>query len=134
MIFVARNQELLGIIALSDSIKEEAITTLNTLKRHGMRIVVLTGDHQKTTQVILKPLPIDEYHAGLLPHEKVGYLERLREQGQLVAMAGDGVNDAPALASADVGLAMGTGTDLARQNTGVILMSDNLQGIIGAGS
>ena len=134
VIFVARNQELLGIVTLSDSIREEATTTLNALKRHGIRIVVLTGDHQKTTEAILKHLPIDECHAALFPHEKVKHIERLREQGHLVAMAGDGINDAPALASADVGLAMGGGTDLARQNAGVILMGGNLQGMVWARS
>ena len=97
-----------------------------------MRVVIATGDHASTAQSVARSLGIDEVHAGLLPGEKAALVAGLQTAGRVVAMAGDGVNDAPALAQADVGIAMGTGTDVAMQSAGVTLVSGDLRGVVRA--
>lgn len=120
---------LYGVIAVADQVRPEASSTIDSLKRLGIRkIAILTGDHQRVANAIAKTLHADEVHAGLLPEQKVVELRNLTEQGHAVAMVGDGVNDAPALASASVGIAMGGGgTDVALEVADVVLMRDDLR-------
>ncbi|MGK2873072.1 MAG: heavy metal translocating P-type ATPase [Alphaproteobacteria bacterium] len=121
-----------GLIAVSDPVKpttQEALTGLHAL---GIRIVMLTGDNQMTANAVAKTLGIDAVEAEVLPADKARIVQRLRAEGRVVAMAGDGVNDAPALASADVGIAMGTGTDVAIESAGVTLVKGDLRGIVAA--
>jgi len=102
------------------------------LRAEGIRVVMLTGDNKTTARAVGRKLGIDEVEAEVLPQDKATVVERLRKQGRIVAMAGDGVNDAPALAAADVGVAMGTGADVAIQSAGVTLLRGDLQGIVTA--
>ena len=112
--------------------RETALAALKALKRAGIRIVMLTGDSRTTANAVAKQLGIDEVEADLLPEQKSQIVERLRREGRVVAMAGDGINDAPGLAAADVGIAMGTGTDVAIESAGITLLKPDLTGIIKA--
>jgi P-type E1-E2 ATPase len=118
-----------GLVAVADPIKESTSAALDTLRRSGIHIVMLTGDNRTTAEAVARRLGIDEIEAEILPQQKGEVVRRLREQGRVVAMAGDGVNDAPALAEADVGIAMGTGTDVAIESAGVTLVKGDLAGI-----
>lgn len=118
-----------GIIAVADPIKATTQQALDLLKADGVRIVMLTGDNRTTAEAVARRLGIDEVEAEVLPEDKNQVVKRLKAQGRVVAMAGDGVNDAPALAEADVGVAMGTGTDVAIQSAGVTLVKGDLAGI-----
>ncbi|MDX2288435.1 MAG: heavy metal translocating P-type ATPase [Hyphomicrobiaceae bacterium] len=131
-IFVARNGTLAGIIAISDPIKESTPGAIAALKQAGLRVVMLTGDNRITAEAVARQLGIDEVEAEVLPEDKANVVRRLRQSGRIVAMAGDGVNDAPALASADVGIAMGTGTDVAMESAAVTLIKGDLNGIVRA--
>jgi Cu+-exporting ATPase len=131
-VFVAVNDRLAGVIALSDFVKESTPEALQALREQGMRIVMLTGDLKTTARAIASQLGIDEVEAEVQPQRKAEIVQRLREQGHIVAMAGDGINDAPALAAADVGIAMGTGTDVAIENAGITLLRGDLRGIVRA--
>lgn len=131
-IFVGVDGVLAGIVAISDPVKETTPEALAALKRDGIRVVMLTGDNQTTAMAVARRLGIDEVEADVLPDRKSAVVERLRSEGRVVAMAGDGVNDAPALAAADVGIAMGTGTDVAIESAGVTLLKGDLQGIVKA--
>src|SRR5262249_31144937 len=111
VIFVALDGKLAGVIAIADPIKSTTPETLRALQAEGMRIVMLTGDNRTTALAVARRLGLKEVEAEVLPDQKSAVVERLRREGRVVAMAGDGVNDAPALAAADVGIAMGTGTD-----------------------
>jgi Cu+-exporting ATPase len=128
-IFVAVDGRLAGIIAVADPIKATTAAALKRLKADGVRIVMLTGDNRTTAQAVAAKLSIGEVEAEVLPEQKYAIVRRLRREGRAVAMAGDGVNDAPALAEADVGVAMGTGTDIAMQSAGVTLVKGDLAGI-----
>ncbi|HEY5299126.1 MAG TPA: copper-translocating P-type ATPase, partial [Acetobacteraceae bacterium] len=119
-----------GIIAIADPIKANTRTALDRLREEGMRIVMLTGDNRTTAEVVARRLGIDEVEADVLPEDKNRAVRKLRSAGRIVAMAGDGVNDAPALAEADVGIAMGTGTEVAIQSAGVTLVKGDLAGIV----
>ena len=130
--FVAVDGGPAGIIAVADPIKATTPDAIRALKRDGIRIVMLTGDNRTTAQAVAAKLGIDEVKAEVLPEDKGKVVQQLREGGRIVAMAGDGVNDAPALAAADVGIAMGTGTDVAIQSAGVTLLRGDLQGIVRA--
>ncbi len=127
-IFVAMNGELVAILSIADQIREDAKETLESMRSSGVkRIVMLTGDNRHTAEAVAKQLGIDEVHAELLPNEKVEHIKRLKEKGAIVAMAGDGVNDAPAIATADIGLAMGEGgADVSMETADVVLMADKL--------
>jgi P-type Cu+ transporter len=118
-----------GVIAVADPIKASTPQALETLRADGVRIVMLTGDNRTTAEAVARRLGIDDIEAEVLPEDKNQVVRRLKAQGRVVAMAGDGVNDAPALAEADVGVAMGTGTDVAIQSAGVTLVKGDLAGI-----
>src|SRR5262245_670832 len=131
-IFVAIDDKLAGVIAIADPIKATTPAALNALRRDGLRIVMLTGDNGTTARAVAERLGITEVEAEVLPEHKSEVVARLRREGRVVAMAGDGVNDAPALAAADVGIAMGTGTDVAMESAGVTLIKGDLGGIVRA--
>jgi Cu+-exporting ATPase len=131
-IFAAIDGKLAGVIAIADPIKETAPDALKALKADGLRIVMLTGDNRTTAEAVAKRLGIGEVEAEVLPDQKSAVIDKLKREGRVVAMAGDGVNDAPALAAADVGIAMGTGADVARESAGVTLLKGDLRGIVKA--
>ncbi|MDR3485959.1 MAG: heavy metal translocating P-type ATPase [Bradyrhizobium sp.] len=131
-IFVAVAGRAAGIIAIADPVKPSARRALQALRHDGLRIVMLTGDNPTTARAVAKTLGIDEVEAGILPERKSEVVQRLRHEGRRVAMVGDGVNDAPALAAADVGVAMGGGTDVAIESAGVTLLTGDLIGIVRA--
>ena len=131
-IFVAIDGKLAGVIAIADPVKATTPAALDALRRDGLRIVMLTGDNRTTAQAVAERLAISEVEAEVLPDHKSDVVARLRREGRVVAMAGDGVNDAPALAAADVGIAMGTGTDVAMESAGVTLLKGDLGGIVRA--
>jgi Cu+-exporting ATPase len=128
-LFVAVDGKPAGIIAVADPIKATTMAALDALRREGMRIVMLTGDNRTTAQAVAAKLGITEVEADVLPDQKSAVVRRLKSEGRVVAMAGDGVNDAPALAEADVGIAMGTGADVAVQSAGLTLVKGDLAGI-----
>lgn len=132
LVFVAVNEKIAGAIALADLMKESAPRAIRTLRDEGLRIVVLTGDRKNAAKMIAHTLGITEVLGEVLPHEKAEIVNRLRKESRVVAMAGDGINDAPALAAADVGIAMGTGTDVAIENAGITLLQGDLRGIVRA--
>ncbi len=132
VMFVAVAGAVAGIIGVADPVKETTPAALKALRDEGVRIVMLTGDNRATAQAIANRLGIDDVEAEVLPEDKCAIVKRLQESGAVVAMAGDGVNDAPALAQADVGIAMGTGTDVAIQSAGMTLVGGNLDGIVRA--
>ncbi len=129
VIFVAVDGRASGLFAISDPIKPTTPEAVQTLLNEGVRVVMLTGDNKTTADAVARKLGITEVEAEVLPEHKSEIVARLREEGRIVAMAGDGVNDAPALAAADVGIAMGTGTDVAIESAGVTLLKGDLQGI-----
>jgi Cu+-exporting ATPase len=131
-VFVAVNGKLAGVIGIADAVKASTPEALAALREAGMRIVMLTGDNKITAEAVAKRLGIAEVEADVLPDKKADVVVRLKAQGRVVAMAGDGVNDAPALAAADVGIAMGTGTDVAMESAGVTLLRGDLMGIVRA--
>ena len=120
------------MIAVADPIKATTPDAVRTLRQAGVRVVMLTGDNRATAEAVARKLGIAEIEAEVLPEGKGKVVERLRKEGRIVAMAGDGVNDAPALAAADVGIAMGTGTDVAIESAGVTLLGGDLSGIVAA--
>ena len=131
-VFAALDGKPCGVIAIADPIKSTTADALRALKEAGVRVVMLTGDNRTTAEAVARKLGISEIEAEVLPQDKGKVIERLRKQGRIVAMAGDGVNDAPALAAADIGIAMGAGTDVAIESAGVTLLSGDLRGIVAA--
>ena len=131
-VFVAIDGTLAGVIAVADPIKTTTAKALSALHAEGIRIIMLTGDNRTTAEAVARKLGIDQVEAEVLPDHKSEVVQRLRGEGRVVAMAGDGVNDAPALAAADVGIAMGTGTDVAIESAGVTLLKGDLTGIVRA--
>ncbi len=129
VMFLATAGTLAGLIAVADPVKETSTEALAALRSAGVRIVMLTGDNRTTAEAVARRLGIDEIEAEVLPEQKSSVVQRLRGEGRVVAMAGDGVNDAPALAAADVGIAMGTGTDVAIESAGVTLIKGDLAAI-----
>jgi Cu+-exporting ATPase len=131
-IYLAVDGEVSGVIAIADPVKATTPQALKALSAEGVRIVMLTGDNKTTAQAVARRLGITEVEAEVLPDQKSAVVERLRREGRVVAMAGDGVNDAPALAAAEVGIAMGTGTDVAIESAGITLLRGDLTGIVRA--
>jgi len=129
VVFFAVEGSLVGLAAVADPVKDDAVAAVAALRQGGIRVVMLTGDATPTAQAVARVLGIDEVHAQVLPDEKAGHVKRLQSEGRRVAMAGDGINDAPALAQADVGIAMGTGTDVAMESADVTLVKGDLRGI-----
>jgi P-type Cu+ transporter len=127
--FVAINGKAAGIITVSDPIKASTPEAITQLHKLGLKIIMLTGDNEGTANAVAKKLGLDQVEAGVEPQHKHERIKQLRQQGQIVAMAGDGINDAPALAAANVGIAMGTGTDLAMESAGITLVKGDLRGI-----
>jgi Cu+-exporting ATPase len=132
VMFVVIDNNAAGLLGVADPIKAGAAEAIAQLHAEGLSIVMLTGDNQTTAQVVARKLGIDEVVADMLPQQKVEGVRRLQAQGKIVAMAGDGINDAPALAQADVGIAMGTGTDVAMKSAAVTLVRGDLRGIVRA--
>jgi Cu+-exporting ATPase len=132
LVYVAMNGRVAGLIGIADPIKSTTPQALRDLKASGLRIVMLTGDNRSTAEAVARKLGLDEFEAEILPERKSEVVRRLQKQGRTVAMAGDGINDAPALAQADVGIAMGTGTDVAMESGGVTLVKGDLAGIVRA--
>ncbi|MBM3530516.1 MAG: heavy metal translocating P-type ATPase [Alphaproteobacteria bacterium] len=131
-IYIAIDGKAAGVIAIADPVKNSAAHALGALKAEGIAIVMLTGDNRTTALAVARKLGIEQVQAEVLPDQKSAVVEKLRREGRVVAMAGDGVNDAPALAAADVGIAMGTGTDVAMESAGVTLIKGDLTGIVRA--
>ncbi len=131
-IYIAIGGQVSGVIAIADPVKESAAPALKALKAEGIRVVMLTGDNRTTALAVARRLGIENVEAEVLPDRKSAVIEKLRGEGRVVAMAGDGVNDAPALAAADVGIAMGTGTDIAIESASVTLLKGDLGGIVRA--
>lgn len=131
-IYIAVNGKAAGVIAIADPVKETTSDALAALREAGIKVIMLTGDNRVTAEAIARRLGIDNVEADVLPDQKSAVVQRLREEGGIVAMAGDGVNDAPALAAADVGIAMGSGTDVAIESAGVTLLRGDLLGIVRA--
>lgn len=132
VIFAAVENQICGLIAIADPIKETTEAAITALQKDGIRVVMLTGDNQTSAEAVARKLHIDEVEAEVLPEDKAKVVQRLKDEGRVVAMAGDGVNDAPALATADVGVAMGTGTDVAIESAGITLLRGDLMGIVEA--
>jgi Cu+-exporting ATPase len=131
-IFVAIDGAVAGALVVDDAVKATTPDAIRALRRQGIRVVMLTGDNERTAQAVGRMLELDEVIADVLPEDKANIVKRLQQGGEIVAMAGDGVNDAPALAQADVGIAMGTGTDVAMESAGVTLVNGDLVGIVRA--
>ena len=131
-IFMAVDGKIAGVLAIADPVKAITPEALSGLKTEGIRVVMLTGDNWTTAKAVARRLGIDDVEAEVLPDQKSAVVQRYKADGRVVAMAGDGVNDAPALAAADVGIAMGTGTDVAMESAGVTLLKGDLTGIVRA--
>ena len=130
--FVAVDGRVSGLIGVADPIKESTVEAIRALHEDGIRIVMVTGDNRTTAEAVARKLNIDDVQADVLPEQKGEVVKRFQAHGKKVAMAGDGVNDAPALAQAEVGIAMGTGTDVAIESAGVTLLKGDLHGIVRA--
>jgi Cu+-exporting ATPase len=131
-VFIAIDGKAAGVLAIADPIKPTTLEAVRGLRADGVRVVMLTGDHRATAVAIAARLGISEVEAEVMPGDKAAVVERLKREGRVVAMAGDGVNDAPALAAADVGVAMGAGADVAIESAGVTLLRGDLQGLVRA--
>ena len=132
VMFLVADGKVAGLIGVADTVKANAAQAIQELRKEGLRIVMLTGDAKTTADAVGKALGIDEVIAGVLPDQKAATIKKLQAEGRVVAMAGDGVNDAPALAQAQVGIAMGTGADVAMKSAGVTLLKGDLSGIVRA--
>jgi P-type Cu+ transporter len=132
VVFIAIDGHPAGLLGIADPIKDSAAVAIGDLRKEGLRIIMLTGDNRTTAEAVARRLGLDEVRAEVLPDQKAKEIKRLQAVGRIVAMAGDGINDAPALSQADVGIAMGTGTDVAMESAGVTLVKGDLKGIVRA--
>ncbi len=132
VMFLAVDGDVAGLIGVADPVKETSSAAIDALHKDGVRIVMLTGDNETTARAVAANLDIDDVVAGVLPGQKAEHVKRLQDEGRIVAMAGDGINDAPALAQAHVGIAMGTGTDVAMESAGITLVKGDLRGLVRA--
>ena len=130
IVFVLLNDQLLGYISLSDSIRPESKDAIETLHKNNIKSVLLTGDNKQVAEAVSKKLGIDSFYAEVLPHQKLEKIKELQDKGEYVAMTGDGVNDAPALAQANVGIAVGSGSDIAAETAGIVLVNSNPKDIV----
>ncbi|MDX5320999.1 MAG: heavy metal translocating P-type ATPase, partial [Bacteroidota bacterium] len=121
IVFILKDSSLIGLIALSDQVRKESKEAIRTLKSKGIRVLMATGDNEQTAKAVADELNLDGYYSQVLPHEKSELIKKLQKEGEFVAMTGDGVNDAPALAIADIGIAVGSGTDVAAETADIIL-------------
>ncbi len=132
VVFVVIDGAPAGLVGVADPIKGTTVEALRALHQEGVKVVMLTGDNRTTAEAVARSVGIDQVEADVLPDQKAAVVKRLQATGERVAMAGDGINDAPALAAADVGIAMGTGTDIAMESAGVTLVKGDLRGIVRA--
>ena len=132
VIYVAVNGELAGVIAIADTPREHAVHVVSYLKRKGLKVVMLTGDNRVTAKAIARKLGIDEVIAEVLPEDKTDVIKNMQRKGEIVSMVGDGINDAPSLTQADVGIAMGGGTDIAKEAGDIVLVKNDLRGVVTA--
>jgi len=132
VVLISIDNEISGLIAVADPIKETTQDAIDALHNEGLKVVMITGDNLTTANAVARKLGIDEVHADVLPEGKANIVKTLQEQDEIVAMAGDGINDAPALAQSHVGIAMGTGTDVAMESAGITLIKGDLRGIVKA--
>jgi len=132
VMYLAIDGKAAGLIGVADPIKESTPEAIRDLHKQGIKVVMLTGDSLKTAEAVASKLDIDQVQAEVLPDQKAAVVKKLQDEGHIVAMAGDGINDAPALAQAQVGIAMGTGTDVAMESAGVTLVKGDLRGIVRA--
>jgi P-type Cu+ transporter len=132
VVFISVDGRMAGLIGVTDPIKETSVAAIQALRNSGVTVVMITGDSEKTAEVVAKKIGLDGFFADVLPQKKAEIIEDMQKNGQVIAMAGDGVNDAPALAQVDVGIAMGTGTDIAMNSAGVTLVKGDLNGIVQA--
>ena len=128
--FLAIEKEVIAAVAIADKVKDTAAQAVKALQEQGITVVMLTGDNPITAQAVAQQLGLTHYKAGMLPEDKQKEVQHLQQQGKIVAMAGDGINDAPALAQAHVGIAMGTGTDIAIESAQITLVKGDLGGIV----
>nr|BFD62793.1 copper-translocating P-type ATPase [Bdellovibrio sp. HM001] len=134
VMYVAIDGKIAGLLGVMDPVKETTVQAIESLKKAGIKVVMMTGDNEKTAQAVAKKVGLDSYFADVLPQQKAEVVKRMQMEGGFVAMAGDGINDAPALAQAQVGIAMGTGTDVAMNSAGITLVKGDLTGIVRARS
>ena len=130
--YLAVDGKVEGFVVIGDKIKTTSKKAINTLQKHGIKVIMLTGDNKDTAEAVAKEIGLTDFEAGMLPKDKLNRIEQLQKKGHKVAMAGDGINDAPALAKSDVGIAMGTGTDVAIESSGITLVKGDLHGIVKA--
>jgi Cu+-exporting ATPase len=132
VMIVAENRKLKGLIAVADTLKEHAEDVVKGLKAEGVEVVMLTGDNERTAKAIGAKVGIDRIIANVLPGDKVKVIKELQAEGKVVAMVGDGINDSPALAQSDIGIAIGSGSDVAKETGGIILVSEDLRNVVKA--
>ncbi|MBC7743735.1 MAG: heavy metal translocating P-type ATPase, partial [Flavobacterium sp.] len=130
VVFVILDQKLMGYVALSDQIRPESVEAIQTLRENGIKSFLLTGDNEKVAKSVSDTLQMDGFMAEVLPHQKLDKIKELQSKGEFVAMTGDGVNDAPALAQANIGIAVGSGSDIAAETAGIILVNSNPKDIV----
>jgi P-type Cu+ transporter len=132
VVMVARDNKIVGVLGIADPLRKDAAETVTALRRQGVRVIMATGDQERTARVVAAQVHVDEVHAAMLPADKEALVRKLRAAGRVVAMAGDGINDAPALMAADVGLAMGGGAHVAAESAGITLVGGDVRGILRA--